>query len=134
MISVLSCPTSCRRATLPAHYDMVAVSVVPTPSKIHVGDKVVFKHTVRNDGKDVVPVKAYEVDLYVDGTRVAFDHDTSAKGPEGETTYNMAPGSHHWQPAKPGKYRYRLIVDEANTLPETNEVNNTLEGDIEVLP
>jgi len=99
-----------------------------------VGDKVVLGHSIRNDGKDVVPGETYEIDLYVDGARVAFDHGTVDKGPGDESDYSMQAGHHHWQPTKPGKYRYRLIVDEANTLPETNEANNILEGDIEVFP
>jgi hypothetical protein len=128
------CLSSCQRKAPPGDYDMVAVSVSVKPATIHVGDKVVLDYTVRNDGKDTVPGKSYNVDLYVDGNRTSFDHGTVDLGPGQTTDYSKAPGYHHLQPSKPGKYRYRLIVDEGNKLPETDETNNVLEGDIEVVP
>ena len=132
--SFLLCLSSCQRKAPPGDYDMVAVSVTVKPATIHVGDKVVLDYTIRNDGKDTVPGKTYNVDLYVDGNRVSFDHGTFDKGPGQKTDYSKAPGYHHLQPSKPGRYRYRMIVDESNNLPETDETNNVLEGDIEVLP
>jgi subtilase family serine protease len=126
--------SSCLRKAPSGDYDMVAVSVTVVPATVHVGDKVVLEHSVRNDGKDTVPGRSYEVDLYVDGTRVSFDHGTFDTTPGDSSIYGMSAGSHHWQPTKPGKYRYRLVVDQSNSLPETNEGNNILEGDIEVSP
>jgi subtilase family serine protease len=127
--------SSCQRKTPSSgDYDLVAVSLTVIPATIHVGDEVVFNHLVRNDGKDTVPGRSYEVDLYVDGTRVSFDHSTSDTGPGDTTDYGMAPGHYHWRPTKPGKYRYRLQVDALSHLPETNEANNLLEGEVEVLP
>jgi hypothetical protein len=65
---------------------------------------------------------------------VSFDHGTHDLGAGEKVDYGRAAGYFHWQPTKPGKYRYRLVVDELNNVPETDEKNNVLEGDIEVLP
>jgi len=44
---------------------------------------------VRNDGKDTVPGRSYEVDLYVDGTCVSFDHGTFDTTPGDSSIYGM---------------------------------------------
>ena len=125
--------SACQPKAPPGNYDLVAVSVTVKPAVVHVGDKVVLDHTVRNDGTDTVPGGTYHVDLYVDGSRVSFDHGTFDKKPGERSDYGMSPGYHHWMPDKPGKYRYRLVVDETNNLSESDETNNVLEGEIEVL-
>lgn len=104
------------------------------PAVVHVGDNVVLDYIVRNDGKDTIPGRTYHVDLYIVGKRDSFDHGTSPIEPGGTVAYSKAAGHHHLVPDKPGKYCYRLAVDENNNLSETNESNNVLEGDIEVLP
>ena len=85
-------------------------------------------------GRDTVPGKTFEVDLYVDGKVVSFGHGTHELVAGQKIEYGMVAGSFHWQPAKPGKYRYRLVVDESNNLAETDEKNNVLAGEVEVLP
>jgi subtilase family serine protease len=126
--------SSCQKKAPLGHYDLVAASVTTKTSPIRVGDKVVFDYTVRNDGKDTVPGGTYNVDFHVDGKLVSFDHGTSDKGSGQKSDYSKAPGYFHIQPSRPGKYRYRLTVDEKNNLAEINETNNTLEGDIDVIP
>lgn len=133
LLAMLLLP-ACQRKAPPGNYDMVAEAVTVRPVVVHVGDKVVLDHRVRNLGKDTVPGKTFNVDLYVDGKQVSFDHGTFDLGPGQKNDYGMAAGYFHWQPTKVGKYRYRLVVDELNNLPETDEKNNVLEGDIEVLP
>ncbi len=134
LVVILPWLPACQRKAPHGDYDLVAASVTVRPAAVHVGDKVVLDHIVRNLGRDTVPGKTFEVDIYVDGKRVSFDHGTHDLGPGQKTEYGMAAGYFHWQPTKPGKYRYRLVIDESKNLPETDEKNNVLEGAIEVLP
>ncbi len=46
----------------------------------------------------------------------------------------MDTGYCHWQPTKPGRYRYQLVVDESNNVEEVDESNNILDGEIEARP
>jgi subtilase family serine protease len=108
--------------------------VTVKPATVHVGDKIALDHTIRNDGRDTVPGGTYNVDLYVDGNQVSFNHRTFDMRPGRKSDAGMLPGYHHWEAVKPGKFRYRLIVDESNNLRETDETNNVFEGDIDVLP
>ncbi|MBN8419750.1 MAG: hypothetical protein J0L73_12595 [Verrucomicrobia bacterium] len=133
VVMLLAVP-SCQRKAPPGDYDLVAASVTVHPAVVHVGDKVILDHAVQNMGRDTVPGKTFEVDLYVDGKVVSFDHGTHELGAGQKIEYGMVAGSFHWQPAKPGKYRYRLVVDESNNLAETDEKNNVLAGEVEVLP
>ncbi|WP_395738561.1 CARDB domain-containing protein [Prosthecobacter sp.] len=136
LLLVLTLPwlPACQRKAPPGNYDLAPAFVTVRPAVVHVGDKVVLDHGVKNLGRDTVPGKTFNVDLYLDGKRVSFDHGTFDLGPGQKNDYGMAAGYFHWQPTKPGKYRYRLVVDELNNLPETDEKNNVMEADIEVLP
>jgi subtilase family serine protease len=125
---------ACQRKAPSGDYDLVAATVTVHPAVVHVGDKVILDHTIKNMGRDTIPGKTFEVDLYIDGKRVTFDHGTHDFGPGAKIDYGKSAGFCDWQPTKPGKYRYRLVLDESNNLPETDEKNNVLEGDIEVLP
>ena len=108
------------------------MSVTYEPNPVHVRDKVVFTQVIRNEGRDTVRGGTFNVDLYVDGRRVAFDHGTSNLPAGKSVTYSMAPGYFNWQPTKAGRHHYRFVVDEHNTVPEQNKKNNVIEGDINV--
>ena len=116
----------------PGDYDLEATSVTFTPKEVFVGDPVVFSKVISNVGKDAIPARSYEVDLYLEEDRISFDHATSMIPPGGNIPYGMAPGYHHWKPTKPGTYTYRFVVDERNRLAETNEGNNQIIGVITV--
>lgn len=131
---ILLAVPSCQRKAPPGDYDLVAASVIVRPVVVHVGDEVVLNHTIKNMGRNTVPGKTFNVDVYIDGKRVSFDHGTFDLAPGQKSDYGMAAGYFDWKPTKPGKYRYRLVVDESNNLAETDEKNNVLEGEIEVLP
>jgi subtilase family serine protease len=133
-VVILPWMPACQRKAPPGDYDLVAAAVTVRPAVVHVGEKVVLDHTVRNLGRDTVPGRTFDVDLYVDGKLVSFDHGTHDLGAGQKVDYGKSAGYFDWQPTKPGKYRYRLVVDELNNIPETDEKNNMLEGDIEVLP
>lgn len=105
-------------------YDLKAFALDHTPKLVRAGDKVIFNTTVKNVGHDDVPHGTYDVDLYLDTTLISFDHGTSTIRSGGETSYSMSPGYHHWIAPNPGTYEARLVVDEHNTLPETDESNN----------
>jgi len=114
----------------PGDYDLVADTLTYTPTHVKVGDGVVFDKIVKNEGADDIPGNTYNVDLYLDGVSISFDHDTS-KIPSGkDVKYGMSKGYHHFKPDKPGTYHYKWIIDKENNLPETNENNNVIEGDI----
>lgn len=131
-IAMLAC--SCSPPAPTGDFDLVAASVTWRPNPVHVGDKVVLDHVVRNDGTNTVRAGTYFVDLYLDGQSVAFDHATSDILPGGAVPYSMAAGYYTWQPTKGGRFHYRFVVDERNTLRERTKTNNVLEGDIDVLP
>jgi subtilase family serine protease len=118
----------------PGDYDLAVSGISHVPAEVKAGDKVTFTYGVANLGKDGIPPGTYDVDFYVDGKRVSFDHRSSGLVPGADhgSTYSMAEGHHHWQPAKPGTYRYGLVLDEKNRLKESNEGNNLAEGTIEV--
>lgn len=119
----------------PGNYDLAVSAFSHTPTEVTEGDPVSFTYKIVNKGSSTIPRKTYEVDLYVDGTRVSWDHATHDFAP-GDTgaTYSMSAGHHHWKPLKPGTYSYRLVLDERNRLKETDETNNILSGTIEVKP
>lgn len=133
-VASYSPPPTNQQTDRPPVADLTAAAITWRPNPVHVGDPVVFDHTVKNEGTTTVAGGTYFVDIYVDGKSVGADHGTSDLSPGKEIKYSMSPGYFHWKPAKPGRYHYRFVVDEKNTVPESSETNNVLEGDIEVLP
>ena len=126
--------SSCSPPSQNGDVDLVAASVTHKPNPVHVGDKVVFDHVVANAGTSTVKGGTYYVDLYLGKEDVSFDHDTTDILPGGSVPYSMRPGYFHWQPTNAGRYHYRFVVDERNTVKERVETNNILEGDIDVVP
>jgi len=133
-IALLACSCSPPPAAQTGDFDLVAASVTYRPNPVHVGDKVVLDHVIKNNGTNTVRGGTYDVDLYLDGRPVSFDHATSDILPGGSVPYGMAAGYFTWQPTNAGRFHYRLVVDERNTVRERIETNNVLEGDIDVLP
>ena len=131
---------SCRNSGIPGRidpakpYDLEATSVTHRPTKVRVGDKVQFYKIVSNTGPTDVPQCTYDVDLYVDSTLVSFDHATSGIFSGLDSKYGIAAGFYHWKPTSPGTYQIRFVVDEHNTLPETDEGNNVITFPIVVTP
>jgi hypothetical protein len=52
---ILTWLPACQRKAPPGNYDLVAAAVTVRPAVVHVGDKVVLDHTIRNLGRDTVP-------------------------------------------------------------------------------
>lgn len=125
---------SCSPSPPTGGFDLVASSVKWRPNPVHVGDQVVVDYVVRNDGIGTVGGGTYSVDFYVDGQRVAFDHETSDVLPGGSVSYGMPPGYYTWQPTNAGRFHYRFVVNERDALPERAKTNSVLEGDIDVQP
>lgn len=111
-------------------YDIKAQSLSTVPKEISVGDRVTFHYSVKNVGKDTIRAGSYNVDLFLNDTSIAFDHDTSLLLPGEEVEYSMVEGAHHWVPKTAGVYTYKLIVDGKDNLKETDELNNLLKGSI----
>lgn len=120
------------KTAMPGNYDLYAESVTYSPTNVTVGTPVVFDKVVRNLGADPIKGGTYNVDFFLDGKNISFDHDTSTIDPGKEVSYSMAKGYHHFMPQKPGIYHYRFIVDKENNLPETDESNNIITGTIVV--
>ena len=133
ILSVVLLLSGCGKLIAPSgNYDLTSKSITYLPNPVKVGDEVVFTYTVDNIGKSDVPAKTYDVDFYVNGKRVSFDHATSLIPSGLKTTYSMAKGYYHFKASKPGKYIYMIVIDPNNRLKEFNETNNVVQGVIEV--
>src|SRR5262245_7572083 len=79
----------------PGDYDLAPTNVVASPSQER---STTVRYSVVNLGTSAVPEKAYELDFYVDGQLVSFDHATSMILPGQTTDYQfrrtLAPASH----------------------------------------
>lgn len=114
--------------------DVVAAYVTVTPHVIHPGDKVVLEHGIRSQGKSDLPAGYMEFVLYVEGKVVSSKKGWLPGLPGGGSDASLATGFFQWKAERPGTYRYRLIVDEAKRVAESNETNNIIEGELEVVP
>lgn len=121
------------RIAPPGNYDLTSKSITYSPNPIKVGDEVIFTYTVDNLGKSDVPARTYEVDFYVNGRRVSFDESTSQIFAGLKTTYSKAEGYYHFKATKTGIYTYKLVIDPYNSLKETDETNNVIDGEFEVI-
>ena len=138
----LSCGTARLSQAPPGNYDLVALEVRHHPEHVKVGDEVAFTRSLANKGADTVPARTFNVDLYLDGKLIGFDHATHHVDPlgnhdpdstwVGRQVYSMAEGYYHFRPTKPGIYKYKWILDKENNLHETDETNNVIEGTIAV--
>lgn len=129
--------TACSRsspAPPPGSYDLVASSVDLMPTTVHVGDSITGEQIIRSAGKDTVPGRTYTVHFYLDGKLVSFDHGTGDFQPGTFQKFGCSPGHEYMKAMKPGRIAYRLVVDEENNVPETDETNNEIRGEIEVIP
>ncbi|WP_395750867.1 CARDB domain-containing protein [Prosthecobacter sp.] len=121
-------------STPPGNYDLVAASVDMMPATVRVGDSITGEHIIRNAGRDIIPGGTHTVHFYLDGKLVSFDHATGARQPGTFSKYGCSPGHEYMKATKPGRIAYRLVVDEENNVPETDETNNEIKGEIEVIP
>lgn len=101
--------------------------------ELHVGDPVIVNHAVTNLGGATVPHEAYTVKLLIDGQLIAEDPAGAELTPGNFVSYTVMSGS-HWTPDAPGTYTCELIVTPSAGLGDTNAANNTLTGEIVVLP
>ena len=115
-------------------YDLTCKVTSISPATIYVGDKVVFSYSVSNLGSSTLPARTYDVDFYVNGSLVSFDHATSSLIAGGSTSYSMEPPYYHFDAKAPGQYSYKLLVDPTNRVPETDENNNVVVGSFVVNP
>ncbi|MEZ0273698.1 MAG: CARDB domain-containing protein [Roseimicrobium sp.] len=126
--------SACHRAAPPGNYDLVpgwAVMGAPgLPTRgLHAGQKVQWTWSISNYGTDDVPASICVLDFYLDGK--SYEHrKITPDVPTGGGCFEVVEIT---MPAA-GKYRYRLVVDEPNEVKETDETNNVLEGELEVLP
>ena len=113
-------------------------------ASIEMGDEVTFSAFFDNRGHDTVPKASFRAELLVNGDRLFFD---STPGPVRQTTksaYQSTPAG-YWlnenigmydvgfRPTKPGTYHFKFILDRADDLHETNEMNNVVEGTFVVI-
>jgi subtilase family serine protease len=105
-----------------------------SPAYIHVGDKVTFTYSVKNLGTSTLPDGTYDVDFYINGVLVSFDHATSSLIPGGSVSYSMAAPYYHFDAKAPGQYNYKVVVDPTNRVQETDESNNVVLGSFVVHP
>lgn len=133
-LALSACSPPATQVAQTGDYDLEAASLVYKPNPVRVGDRVVFNYAVKNNGTNTVPARSYQVDLYLDGRLISFDHGTSDLLPGRTTSYGMSGGYFDWQPTNAARYHYRFVVDEMNTVRERIETNNVLEGDIDVVP
>jgi hypothetical protein len=124
--------TSCDVNVPPKNYDLESTSVTVEPKEVFVGDGVVLSYIVTNKGSDTIPAGSYDVDLYLEKIKIAFDRDTPALEDGMNVEYGMADGAYHWKAVAPGTYKFQLIVDGENRLDETDEDNNQTSGFITV--
>lgn len=111
-------------------YDIKAEKIEIIPPAPTVGEGVSFKYVVKNVGKNKIPQARYNIDLYLGGDKIAFDHYTKSIKPNDFVTYEMSEGLYHWTPTKSGVYKFKLVIDEKNELTELNKENNTITGQI----
>ncbi len=110
------------------------VEVSHTPSSVHVGDEVTFLYSIKNQGLAAAPARSYEVEFYVEDELVSFDRGTSGLEPNRSNSYSKYGDYYHFKPKKAGEISYRVVVDPKGSLVESDEKNNILRGQIEVLP
>ncbi len=127
-----TCPPSPPPPALPAGPDLVADRVWTNPEVIHVGDGVIFNHSIHNVGASPAPGGSYDVDLFLDGAPLAADHDTVTLDPGKFTTYTCR--GFHWTADKAGVHTYKLTVTPKAASCELSSGNNILEGEFTVQP
>ena len=110
---------------------VIADSSISLNRPVKVGEKVIFHtgYTADSTSTDTIP-GTYKVRLYVNGELVSYDNSPGKLSPRGSSWYWTEPPDYHFKPEKPGVYKFRFIVDEENTIAETNENNNVIEGKI----
>lgn len=118
----------CKKVAPPGNYDLASKSISWQPNPVEVGDLVIFTYSVDNLDSSRIPDRTYDVDFYVDGKLVSFDHATSAIYPGLQTVYSTSPGTPHFRATQAGTFSYKLVLDPDNRLKETDETNNIITG------
>ena len=118
----------CKKVAPPGNYDLASKRITWAPNPVEAGDHVIFTYSVDNLGSSTIPAKTYDVDFYVDGELVSFDHMTSDLYPGLKTEYSTSPGTPHFRATKAGTFAYKLVLDPDNRLKETDETNNVITG------
>lgn len=112
-----------------AEYDIAAQAVSISPEPVVAGTEFSISYTIRNVGSTTIPASSYEVEFYLAGNLISFDRRTSTLHPAHSSTYC----GQYDTDLPPGVHEYALVVDPGNTLPEMDEMNNTLNGSFVVV-
>jgi hypothetical protein len=114
--------------------DLVITDILSEPANPAVGDEVIFKATIKNQGNAATPDDViHGIAFFVDGDVASWSdgHMSSiAPGESVTVTANGGPeGSAAWT-ATAGIHTVRAWVDDVDRIKEQDEENNTYEKDI----
>jgi hypothetical protein len=96
-----------------------------TSGPAYTGDTVSLSYTVANSGY-VAPEAGWVDDIYLVRTDVSQPNQLLQQIPQGSTT--SLPYTENLSfalPSTPGVYEFEVVVDATNSLPQSNETNNT---------
>ncbi|MBK9694538.1 MAG: carbohydrate-binding protein [Elusimicrobia bacterium] len=117
-------------AVSPGRPDLVVTNVSVTPSNPVAGEEVSFSAVIRNVGMTASPSgQLHAVAFYVDGRKFAWSTARWTGLEPGASANVEADGGVNgprWT-AEPGPHTVMAVVDDNDTLPETDEFNNKSE-------
>ncbi|MBL0361013.1 MAG: hypothetical protein IPP70_08135 [Elusimicrobia bacterium] len=117
-------------AVSPGRPDLVVTNVSVTPSNPVAGEEVSFSAVIRNVGMTASPSgQLHAVAFYVDGRKFAWSTARWTGLEPGASANVEADGGVNgtrWT-AEPGSHTAMAVVDDNDTLPETDEFNNKSE-------
>lgn len=121
----------------PGRPDLVVADVLITPANPVAGDEVSFAATIKNAGLSPSPNGAvHTVAFYVDGRKFAWSTSQQESIPPGALAYVRADGGVNgaqWT-AEPGPHSIMAMVDDNDTIAETDEFNNRTEKSVVCAP
>jgi hypothetical protein len=109
--------------------DLVATGVDTIPSRIEVGQPICLKPLIENTG--AVTSDPCAVMFYVDGEKLVTV-DISAI-PAGQSLRDVEEVCAYWTPAEAGPHQVRFIVDVDEVVDESDDENNEIEIEFDVL-
>ena len=102
----------------PLFMDLIVQDITWTPTNPQVDEQVTFMVTIKNQGNGMAG--QFYVNFYVDGGYAGQLYNVD-KLYAGETTTAIF----YWYKAKSGTHNIKLVADYKNTVPESDETNNS---------